>query len=98
MEEDKPQHKPEDLEPVNIVIIDLNQHEIPLKIVKAELVLELIEYLSEHVFTCFFTNYSLEVGGKVLNEMADLIDVGLTEENNKIYMRTKAYDQNSSRK
>ena len=98
MEEDKPQHKPEDLEPVNIIIIDLNQHEIPLKIVKAELVLELIEYLSEHVFTCFFTNYSLEVNGKILNEMADLIDVGLTEENNKIYMRTKAYDQNSSRK
>jgi hypothetical protein len=57
---------------MNIIIVDLNNHEIPLRIVKAELVIELVEYLSEHVHTCFFTNYALEFNGKTLNEMQDL--------------------------
>ena len=49
---------------VNIKIIDLNKREIKLKMVQYELILELREFLSEHVYTCFFTNYFLEHQGK----------------------------------
>jgi hypothetical protein len=38
----------------------LNNREIKLKMVQYELILELKEYLSENVYTCFFTNYQLE--------------------------------------
>jgi hypothetical protein len=49
---------------VNIKLIDLNNREIKLKMVQYELILELREFLSEHVYTCFFTNYYLEHDGK----------------------------------
>ena len=49
---------------VNIKIIDLNKREIKLKMVQYELIIELREFLAEHVYTCFFTNYYLEHDGK----------------------------------
>ena len=52
----------------NIVIIDLNKREIPLKMVHYEIVLELKEFLNEHVYTCFFTNFYFEHDGKKLND------------------------------
>jgi hypothetical protein len=75
----------------------LNKREINLKVVQYELVVELIEYLSEHAYTCFFTNYFLEYNGKALDEYVDLSSIGLTQDDNKIYMRTKQYDQKSCR-
>jgi hypothetical protein len=49
---------------VNIKIIDLNKREIKLKMVQYELIIELREFLAEHVYTCFFTNYYLEHDAK----------------------------------
>jgi hypothetical protein len=74
---------------VNITIVDLNQREIKLKMVQYELILELREFLSEHVYTCFFTNYYLEHQGKKLSDYSDLSELNLNEEgtDNKIYMR-----------
>ena len=74
---------------VNITIVDLNQREIKLKMVQYELILELREFLSEHVYTCFFTNYYLEHQGKKLSDYSDLSELKLNEEgtDNKIYMR-----------
>ena len=37
-----------------------------------ELILELREFLSEHVYTCFFTNYYLEHKGVRLSDYSDL--------------------------
>lgn len=55
--------------------------------VQYELILELREYLAEHVYTCFFTNYYLEHGGEKLNDYNDLSELDL-ENDPKIYMRT----------
>ena len=51
-----------------------------------ELVLELREFLSEHVYTCFFTHYYFEHDGKRLNDYTELAELNLTEDS-KIYMR-----------
>jgi hypothetical protein len=59
-----PEEMMEEQKLVNIKIIDLNKREIKLKMVQYELILELREFLSEHVYTCFFTNYYLEHQGK----------------------------------
>jgi hypothetical protein len=59
-----PEEQIEEQKLVNIKIIDLNKREIKLKMVQYELILELREFLSEHVYTCFFTNYFLEHQGK----------------------------------
>lgn len=64
--------------------------------VQYELILELREYLSEHVYTCFFTNYYLEHQGKKLNDYNDLSDLDL-DTDPKIYMRTQLYDEKSGR-
>lgn len=45
---------------VNIVVVDLNNRSIKLKMVQCEMIVEVREYLSEHAYTCFFTNYYLE--------------------------------------
>ncbi len=50
------------------------------------MVLELREFLNEHVFTCFFTHYYFEHQGKKLNDYTELRELDLTEEP-KIYMR-----------
>lgn len=81
---------------VNIKIVDLNKREIKLKMVQYELILELREFLAEHVYTCFFTNYYLEHDGKVLSDYSDLSELDLETEP-RIYMRPKLYDERSAR-
>lgn len=81
---------------VNIKIIDLNKREIKLKMVQYELILELREFLSEHVYTCFFTNYFLEHQGKQLSDYSDLSELDLESEP-QIFMRPRLYDEKSAR-
>jgi len=50
------------------------------------MVLELREFLNEHVFTCFFTHYYFEHQGKRLNDYSELHELNLVEDS-KIYMR-----------
>jgi len=45
---------------IDITVIDFNGKEIPLKIISYESVMELREFLAEHVYTFLFTNYTLE--------------------------------------
>ena len=61
-----------------------------------ELIVELRELLSEHIYTCFFTNYVLEHNGTKLNEFSELADLNL-EQNNMIFMRPEKYNARSSR-
>ena len=72
---------------VNLVIVDLNGREINLKMVQYELILELREFLSEHAYTCFFTNYYLEHNGTKLSDYCDLAELDL-ENHPRIFMRT----------
>jgi hypothetical protein len=45
-----------------------------------------LEFLSEHVYTCFSTHYYFEHQGKRLNDYTELSELNLVEEP-KIYMR-----------
>ena len=47
-----------------------------------ELILEVREFLSENVCTCFFTNYSLEHNGKKLSDYDDVSQLDFTADNN----------------
>ena len=64
--------------------------------VQYELILELREFLSEHVYTCFFTNYFLEYQGNQLSDYSDLSELDL-DNDPKIYMRPRLYDEKSAR-
>jgi len=81
---------------VNITIKDLNGREIKLKMLQYELILELREFLSEHVYTCFFTNYYLEHGGIKLSDYSNLAEMDL-ESDPFIYMKPQLYTENSAR-
>ena len=61
-----------------------------------ELILELREFLSEHVYTCFFTNYYLEHDGARLSDYCDLSELDL-ESDPQIHMRAHLYDEKSAR-
>lgn len=50
------------------------------------MVLELREFLNEHAYTCFFTNYYFEHNGNRLNDYTELADIDLKEDP-RIYMR-----------
>ena len=80
----------------NIIIVDLNNRQIKLKMVQYELILELREYLNEHVYTVFFTNYYLEHMQTKLSDYSDLSELDLNADN-KIYMRPQLYDEKSAR-
>ena len=71
---------------VDIILVDLNSKEIPLRVSAHELIVEMRELLNEHIYTCFFTNYVLEHNGQKLNEFSELAELDL-EENNMIFMR-----------
>ena len=58
--------------------------------------MELREFLSEHVYTCFFTNYYLEHNGVQLSDYSDLSELDLETVPN-IHMRAKLYNERSSR-
>ena len=64
--------------------------------VNYELILEVKEFLAEHVYTCFFTNYYLEYQGKRLSDYNDLAELDL-ENDSRIYMRIQPYDEKSAR-
>ena len=64
--------------------------------VQYEMVLELREFLSEHVYTCFFTNYYFEHGGQRLNDYTELAELNL-QEDPKILMKPKKYDEKNAR-
>ena len=54
--------------------------------VQYEMVLELREFLSEHVYTCLFTHYYFEHMGQRLNDYTELSELNF-QEDPKIYMR-----------
>lgn len=54
------------------------------------MVLELREFLNEHVYTCFFTHYYFEHMGKKLNDYTEIADLNLLEDP-RIYMRPGKY-------
>lgn len=80
----------------DITIIDLNNREIPIKTVQYEMVFELREYLSGHIYTCLYTNYTFEHAGETLNEYTELAELDLSH-NAKIFMRPAKYDDKSAR-
>ena len=41
------------------------------------MVLELREFLNEHIYTCFFTNFYFEHNGQPLNEYIELTELDL---------------------
>ncbi len=55
-----------------------------------ELVFELREFLAEHVYTCFFTNFYFEHAGQRLNEYSELSELDL-ESNPRIVMKPGKY-------
>lgn len=81
---------------MNIVIVDLNKREIQLKMVQYEMVLELREFLTEHVYTCFFTHYYFEHQGERLNDYTELSQLDLVSEP-RIFMRPEKYDEKNAR-
>ena len=50
------------------------------------MILELREFLNEHVYTCFFTHYHFEHMGKKLNDYTELAELNF-EEDPRICMR-----------
>jgi Mitochondrial function, CLU-N-term len=64
--------------------------------VQYEMVLELREFLSEHVYTCFFTNYYFEHAGQRLNDYTELAELNL-QEDSKILMKPEKYDEKNAR-
>jgi hypothetical protein len=59
-------------------------------------VLELREFLNDHVYTCFYTHYYFEYDGKRLNDYTELAELNLATEA-RIYMRPEKYDEKSAR-
>lgn len=54
--------------------------------VQYEMVLELREFLNEHVYTCFYTHYYFEHEGQKLNDYTELAELNL-QNDAKIFMR-----------
>jgi len=61
-----------------------------------EMVYELREFLAEHVYTCFFTNFYFEHAGQRLNEYSELSELDLIS-NPRIIMKPDKYDERSAR-
>jgi hypothetical protein len=81
---------------LSLVIVDLNKREIPLKMVQFEMVLELREFLAEHVYTCFFTHYYFEHAGVRLNDYTEFSELDLAAEA-RICMKPDRYDEKAAR-
>jgi len=60
------------------------------------MVYELREFLLEHIYTCFFTNFCFEHNGERLNEYQELAELDLST-NPKIFMRPDKYDDKTAR-
>jgi len=61
--------------------------------VQYEMVLELREFLNEHVYTCFYTHYHFEHAGVRLNDYTELVELDLASDN-KIYLKPGMIDYN----
>lgn len=61
-----------------------------------ELVIELREFLAEHVYTCFFTNFYFEHAGVRLNDYSELSEIDLIA-NPRLIMKPERYDEKSAR-
>ena len=48
--------------------------------IQFEMVMELREFLAEHIYTCFHTNYYFEHAGVRLNEFSELRELDLAAE------------------
>ena len=57
-----------------------------MQTVAYEMVFELREFLSEHIYTCFFTNFYFEHAGQRLNEYSELMELDLVS-NPRIVMK-----------
>ena len=90
---------------LSLVIVDLSKREIALRMMERELVLELREFLQEHVLTCFFTAYNLVYRGVTISDYADLgclaaIDQDLGPNDDsvaRIHMRPVLYTESTAR-
>ena len=93
---------------IDITVIDFNGKEIPLKvsfnfqinpnfqqIISYESVMELREFLAEHVYTFLFTNYTLEHQGTPLNDYQELAMIDLMNFP-RILMRPCLYDDKAA--
>ena len=54
------------------------------------------EYLNSHIYTFFFTNFTFEHNGQLLNEYTELSELDLVT-NPRIIMRPSKYDEKASR-
>ena len=61
-----------------------------------EMIMEVREFLSENVYTWFFTNYYLEHAGNKLSDFDDISELDLAADN-RIYMRPQLYNEKSAR-
>ena len=61
-----------------------------------EMIMETRDFLSENVYTCFFSNYFLEHNGVKLSDFDDISELDLSVDN-KIYMRPMLYNEKSAR-
>jgi hypothetical protein len=61
-----------------------------------EMIMEVREFLSENVYTWFFTNYYLEHAGQKLSDFDDISELDLASDN-RIYMRPQLYNEKSAR-
>ena len=55
---------------IKIIVVDLNNKEIPLTMIMFGMVFQLRDFLAEHIYTCLFTNFYFEHSGERLNEYA----------------------------
>ena len=60
------------------------------------MIFELREFLAEHVYTCFFTNFYFEHNGQRLNDYIELSQLDL-KTNRRIFMKPEKYDDRSAR-
>jgi hypothetical protein len=67
-----------------------------IKMAPNEMIMETRDFLTENVYTCFFTNYFLEHNGKKLGDFDDISELDLTTDN-KIYMRPQLYTEKNAR-
>ena len=60
------------------------------------MIFELREFLSDHVYTCFFTNFYFEHNGQRLSDYLELAQLDL-KTNRRIFMKPERYDDRTGR-
>ena len=75
----------------------MNEHKIELRMNQFESVLEVREFLSEHVQTVFFTNFELQVRGQPVSDLEPLEPLYSEAEGLILHMRALKYDEKAAR-